>query len=148
MIDGNPSATIVGDLTCADHIPSNSFDCIILTQTLHIIFDTRAVLRTLYRILKPDGVLLATFPGISRISHEEWAGSWFWAFTTSSASRLFEQEFSAGNITVKAHGNVLTAISFLHGLAVEELSNEELGYRDPDYEVLITVRAVKSKGPL
>ena len=28
--EGNPSATIISDLTCADHIPSDSFDCVIL----------------------------------------------------------------------------------------------------------------------
>ena len=40
-------------------------------------------------------------------------------------------------------GNVLVAVAFLHGLAVEDLHKEELDYRDSDYEVLITVRAVK-----
>jgi len=39
---------------------------------------------------------------------------------------------------------VLTAIAFLHGLAAEELRREELDYCDPDYEVLLTVRAAKS----
>ncbi len=33
-VDGNPQATIVADLTRADNIPDNSFDCIIITQTL------------------------------------------------------------------------------------------------------------------
>ena len=28
-VEGNPQATIVADLTCADHISSDSFDCII-----------------------------------------------------------------------------------------------------------------------
>jgi glycosyltransferase involved in cell wall biosynthesis/SAM-dependent methyltransferase len=145
VAEGNPRATIVGDLTCADHIPSDTFDCFILTQTLHIIYDTRAVLRTIHRILKPGGVLLATFPGISRISHDEWAGSWFWGFTTASSRRLFEEAFSAPNVEVEAHGNVLAAISFLHGVAAEELRKEELDYFDPDYELLITVRAAKAK---
>src|SRR5262249_49645488 len=31
---GNPAATIVGDLSRAEHIPSDWFDCIICTQTL------------------------------------------------------------------------------------------------------------------
>jgi glycosyltransferase involved in cell wall biosynthesis/SAM-dependent methyltransferase len=148
VVEGNPRATIVGDLTVADHIPSDTFDCIVLTQTLHIIYDTRAALRTLHRILKFGGVLLATFPGISRISHDEWKGSWFWGFTTASSRRLFEEVFSPPNVEVEAHGNVLAAISFLHGVAVEELSKEELDYPDPDYEVLITVRAAKSKAQL
>jgi hypothetical protein len=38
---------------------------------------------------------------------------------------------------------VLVAIAFLHGLAEQELRPRELDHRDPDYEVLITVRAQK-----
>ena len=38
---------------------------------------------------------------------------------------------------------VLAAAAFLFGLAVEELRPEELDYQDPDYELLIAVRAVK-----
>ena len=40
-------------------------------------------------------------------------------------------------------GNVLASIAFLHGLAAEELREDELNYHDPDYELLIAVRAVK-----
>lgn len=143
VVEGNPEATIVGDLTCADHIPSDSFDCFILTQTLHLIYDVRAALKTLYRILKPGGVAIVTFPGISQISHDEWGDYWCWGFTTLSARRLFEEVFPTANVKVETHGNVLAAISFLHGLAVEELRREELNHRDRDYEVIITVRAVK-----
>lgn len=141
---GDPNATIVADLTKADGIPSRTFDCIILTQTLHVIYDARAALRHVYRILKPGGVLLATFPGISQISRydmDRWGD--YWRFTTLSALRLFEEVFPAANVCVEAHGNVLTAVAFLHGLAAEELSQAELDHRDPDYEVLITARAVK-----
>ena len=38
-VEGNPKATIVADLTSAGHIPSNTFDCIICTQTLQFIYD-------------------------------------------------------------------------------------------------------------
>jgi len=143
VTEGNPQATIIADLTRADHVPSDAFDCIIFTQTLHLIYDVRPAIRTLHRILKPDGVLLATFPGISQIAPGyEW-GDWYWAFTTQSARRLFEETFLAPNVEVEAHGNVLAAISFLHGLAVEELSQKELDRHRPSYEVLITLRAVK-----
>jgi hypothetical protein len=47
------------------------------------------------------------------------------------------------HVTVQAHGNVLAAMAFLHGLVSEELRQDELDYFDPDYEVLITIRAVK-----
>jgi glycosyltransferase involved in cell wall biosynthesis len=141
--EGNPEATIVADLTCAEYVTSDSFDSVILTQTLHLIYDVRAALKTLYRILKPGGVLLATFPGISQISHDRWRESWCWAFTHVSARRLFEEVFPASNVCVEASGNVLAAIAFLHGLAAEELRQEELDYRDSHYDVSIMVRAVK-----
>src|SRR5262245_9564385 len=88
---GNPAATIMGDLTHADHIPTNTFDCFILTQTLQFVYDVQAALQTTYRILKPGGVLLATFPGISQISDDRWADYWCWSFTSLSAQRLFEE---------------------------------------------------------
>ena len=47
-------------------------------------------------------------------------------------------------MTVRAHGNVLTSVSSLLGLASEDLKKRELDYVDPDYEQLITVRAVKT----
>jgi len=142
--EGNTKATIVADLTCANHIPTDTFDCIIFTQTLQFIYDVRAALRTLYRILKSGGVLLATFPGISQISRydmDRWGD--YWRFTTLSARRLFEEVFPPENVTVGAHGNVLVAVAFLHGLSAEELRREELDYHDPDYELIITVRALK-----
>jgi glycosyltransferase involved in cell wall biosynthesis/SAM-dependent methyltransferase len=140
---GNPAATIVADLTRADHIPSNLFDCIILTQTLHLVYDVDAALHTLRRILKPGGVLLATFPGISQLSIDEWSKSWYWAFTLHSAHRMFETVFPTKNLEIQSHGNVLAATAFLQGLAVDELDQEELDYTDPHYQTLITVRAVK-----
>jgi SAM-dependent methyltransferase len=141
---GNPRATIVGDLAYAPHIVSESFDCIILTQTFQLIYDVRAAIRTIHRILKPGGVVLATFPGISQISRYD-ADRWgyYWSFTTLSAQRLFEECFPAENVHVQAHGNVLAAIALLHGLACQELRPSELNYFDPDYEVLITVSARK-----
>ena len=51
--EGNPQATIVGDLTDAPHIPSDAFDCAIVTQTLQFVYDVRAALATLHRVLRP-----------------------------------------------------------------------------------------------
>jgi glycosyltransferase involved in cell wall biosynthesis len=142
---GNHRATVVGDLTSdPEHIPSNCFDCIILTQTLPFIYAIHAAVRTLHRIMKPGGVILATVGGITPISRrdmERWGH--YWSFTTLSARLLFEEAFPAGDVRVDAFGNVLAATAFLQGLAAEELSPTELDYRDPDYELLITVIAVK-----
>jgi SAM-dependent methyltransferase len=140
----NPNATIVGDLTDAPHISSDKFDCIILTQTLNFIYDVRAAITTLHRILRPGGVLLATTSGISQISRydmDRWGH--YWDLTSLSARRLLEEVFSPRHVQVTAHGNVLAAVAFLHGLSAQELRQKELDYRDPDYELVITIRAVK-----
>jgi SAM-dependent methyltransferase len=142
---GNPQATIIADLSNAPHIPDQSFDCIICTQTLMYVYQIRAGIETLHRILKPRGVLLVSYPGISQINRYAMDhGGDYWRFTSLSAKRLFEEVFSNNGLEVKTHGNVLAATSFLYGLATEDLTPEELNHHDPDYEVLITLRAVRT----
>lgn len=144
-LPGHVTATVVGDLSRGDGLPSDAFDCIILTQTLQFVYDVRAAAQHLYRMLKTGGVLLATVPGISQISRydmDRWGE--FWRFTTLSARRLFE-EVSPTDVRVEAHGNVLAATAFLHGLATDELRLDELDAFDPDYELLIAIRVVKTR---
>lgn len=144
VVEGNPEATIVADLTSADQIPSDAFDCVIVTQTLHLIYDVRAALQTMYRILKPGGVALVTVPGISQISRydmEQWGD--YWRFTTRSIGLMFTEVFPEDHVAVEAHGNVLVATAFLYGLASRELSRAELDAHDPDYQLTITILAIK-----
>ncbi|MBI1766322.1 MAG: methyltransferase domain-containing protein [Acidobacteria bacterium] len=147
---GNPRATLVGDLTTGENLPSDAFDCLILTQTLPMIYDVRATLQTIYRILKPGGVVLVTVPGvahqISRQDMDKWGD--YWRFTSKSIRRLFEEVFPASHVQVEAFGNPLTALALLHGLVVEELTPHELDHWEADYEVSITVRAVKPEATL
>jgi ubiquinone/menaquinone biosynthesis C-methylase UbiE len=144
-VEGNPDATIVADLTKADHLPSNTFDAIILTQTLQFIYDFKTAIAALYRILKPGGALLMTTPGISPIIREDF-DQWgeYWRLTALSARLLFEEVFPKENISIRSYGNVLAAISFLEGLSAEDLRKEELDAVDPNYELLIGIRAVKA----
>ena len=145
--EGNPQATIVGDLAAAPQIPSDAFDCAIVTQTLQFVYDVRAALATLHRILAPGGVLLATMPGITKISppEDEEYGEW-WHFTARSAQRLAEEAFGQGNVEARSYGNVLSATGFLYGLAASDLTDEELAVHDRLYEVTVGVRAVKRAG--
>ena len=142
-VEDNPNATIIADLTNAEHIPSNTFDCFLLVQTLQLIYEVRLALKTTYRIMKPGGVVLATFPGITPLKDEEWNNCWCWNFTALSAQRLFEEVFPKENIQVETHGNALAATAFLQGLAVQDIPKGKLDYHDRSYEVTITVRAVK-----
>ncbi len=140
----NPGVTIIGDLSHGDNIPSEAFDCIILTQTLQTIYDLPAAVKTIHRILKPGGVVLVTVPGIGKISRydmDRWG--YFWSFTSQSARRLFADGFGEDQVQVRVYGNVLAAIAFLHGLALSEVRPRELDVFDPDYEMIIGVRAVR-----
>ena len=141
----NRRATLVGDLASGRGIPDSAYDCIILTQTLLCIYDVKSAVANACRALKPGGVVLATVPGISQISRydmDRWGD--FWRFTSRSARRLFADVLGDENVEVASYGNVLAATAFLHGLSAEELNREELGQPDPDYEVTIAVRAVRS----
>ena len=136
-------ANIIDDLTVGRTIDSNTYDCIILTQTLHVIYDIQNVVHTLYRILKPGGTVLVTAPGITQRAHEDWGD--YWRFTAQCLSRLFVQRFLPTHVKAKTYGNVLTATAFLYGMAAEELSAEELNYHDPDYEVSLGLLVQKEE---
>src|SRR5215218_6483228 len=118
----NPAATIVGDLADAPQIPDGTFDCTVVTQTLHLIYEVDRAVATLHRVLRPGGVVLATFPGISQLSEDEWSRTWSWAVDSRMARRLFASHFGDQSITVESHGNSLAAAAFLHGLATVELA--------------------------
>ena len=143
---GHRNATITADLTHGDEWEVNAFDCMICTQTLPFIFDVQDAVRTIYRILKPGGVLLATFAGISQISRydmDRWGD--YWRFTPLSVERLLGKAFGKGNVDITTYGNVLAATALLYGLAAPELRDEELDHHDPDYPVIITARCIKPK---
>ena len=142
-----PQATLIGDLADGDHLPSDAFDCIVLTQTLHLLFDLEKAVATLHRLLRPGGVLLLTVPGVSSVDRGEWGFTWYWSLTSASLRRLLERRFPAASIGIEVYGNVLAAIAFLHGLADHELDPGELDAQDPHYPVIVAARAVKEARP-
>ncbi len=122
---GNPRATIVGDLTDPAVLPENTFDCIVLTQTLHLIYDVPRAVAMLHRALAPGGVVLVTAPGISQIDRGESGNSWYWSFTPASLGRLFGERFKREDVLVEQHGNAFAATAFLQGLAVADRRHRE-----------------------
>jgi SAM-dependent methyltransferase len=139
----NQRATLIADLSAADLLPSDAFDCFILTQTLQYIYDTRAAIRHGHRILRPGGVLLATLPSVSRIDPDSRIDCW--RYTPDSCSLLFAEAFGRENTMVRSYGNVLACVAFLMGMAAEELSRKELETNDEAFPLIVGVRAVKTK---
>lgn len=139
----NPHATFLVDLEGGAGLPNETFDCVVLTQTLHMTYDTRAVLRTVHAALRPGGVVLATVPGITSIDAADGPEKWFWPMTQSAARRLFGEVFRPENVEVEQFGNVYAATAFLQGLALEELDRGKLELVDPLYPVIVGLRARK-----
>ena len=134
--ESNPKATVVADMRHAPGIPSDRYDCVILTQTLHVIDDVSAALLECRRILRPGGVLLATVPAASRVCLEYGEAGDFWRMTPAGARRLFETVFRPGHVDTVTYGNVQTNVAFLEGLAAEELSEAEFDRVDPYFPAL------------
>ncbi len=150
VAEDHPHVTIIADLTDpeAEQLKADTFDCFILTQTLHVIYDVRAALCTAHRILKPGGVLLVTAPGLGPISGydmDRWGD--YWRFTSRSLKRLLDETFPSSDVSVEAHGNVLACVAFLHGISADELKPSELEHVDPGLQLLIAARVRKSELP-
>jgi SAM-dependent methyltransferase len=140
-----PGVTFVGDLADGAFLPSNTFDCIVLTQTLHLLFDFAAALGTIKRILRPGGVLLMTVPGISNVDGGQWGPTWHYSFTQHSVARMCAESFPGAEPMVSSYGNVLAVIAFLHGLGVNELTPTELNYQHTEYSLIHAVRVAKPR---
>ena len=141
----NRDATIIGDLANAGSLPRGRFDCFIAPQTLQFTFDLVEAVRTMERMLRPGGIALVTFPAIAPIAREHMNREGdFWRITSRAARRLFAAHFPSRRLTVSAYGNLKAALACLQGQAADTLKPAELRRDDPDYEVLVAVRAVKA----
>jgi SAM-dependent methyltransferase len=134
-------ATIVADLLAPNDLPSNAFQVIICTHTLHIVEDPARFMDELRRLLAPGGVLLLGVPHVAGIQpwwHE------LWRFTPEGLRRLAERSFGAGNVTLRSYGNTLTAAGAMRGLIAAEFTARELDLHDDRFAVEVCLRAVKA----
>lgn len=139
----NPRATVVADLTNAPGIPDSSYDCIVLTQVLHLIAEIDDAVAECHRILRPGGTLLATVPTLSRMSRELFDTD-HWRMTPVGAQKVFSSVFGRDRVVVTGHGNAVLCAAFLMGIAVEEMSAALLESSDPFFPLVVTVRGTKA----
>ena len=141
--ESNPKATLVADLTRANDLPSDQFDCIVCTHVLHVIFDVRTAVSEMHRILKPGGILLVAVPHISMCGpqfHE------IWRFTPEGLALVLAESFGSESVTINPYGNSLTAAGDLRGVIADEFTNAELDTHDSRFAVEVCGRAVKHSG--
>ncbi len=139
----NKDATIIGDLQYPEQMPENKFDCFILTQTLQFPYDIKTAMKSIHQLLKDNGAVVITVPFTSQYSNEPDKYEESWRFTKYSLKRLLEEaDFEV--VDIVEYGNTFAAISFLEGIAVEDLKNpQDLDYTEKRNPILIAALAVK-----
>jgi peptidoglycan/xylan/chitin deacetylase (PgdA/CDA1 family) len=88
-------------------------------------------------------VLLATVPSVIRVDDEGGLDGDFWRLTEASARKLCAAAFPVEAFDVTAYGNVMACAAFLYGMSVEEMQPDNLDHLDPNFPLVIAIRAVK-----
>ena len=141
----NPHATLIADLQLAGSLPPDAYDCIILTQTLHLLRRPGQCLENCFAALRSGGVLLATAPSVSRVSPTYPNGD-FWRFTPAGIAQLLGRHWPS-DFMVEAFGNLRTCMAFLMGEVVEDLPDIVLDHHDPRFPLTVAAEATKSSSP-
>jgi SAM-dependent methyltransferase len=145
VLDINPAntvATVVADLGEPASLPNEQFDCVIFTQTLHLVADMPTAIANVWRALAPGGVLLLTVPTVGRhearrnFHHDRWR-------VTRTGLEWLLGGLANARAEITTYGNVLSCSAFLYGLAAEELSPEEIHVFDREFPLVVAARVVK-----
>ncbi|HET7875189.1 MAG TPA: methyltransferase domain-containing protein [Methylomirabilota bacterium] len=140
-IDPQFQPTYLCDLgRSASVIPSDTYDCFLMPNTLQHLRDVEASLRNALRVVKPGGVILASAAGLIPLIPD---GPDYWRLSADGWRELLGRVWPGCEVTVDSHGNCLAAVAAMLGLALEELTAAELDVHDPRYPVLITVACLK-----
>jgi SAM-dependent methyltransferase len=141
----NPNATLIADLQLPGALPPDSYDCIILTQTLHLLRRPGVCVANCFAALRPGGVLLATAPSVSRVS-PRYPENDFWRFTPSGLAELFSRHWRS-NLTVSGLGQSPNMHGLPPGEVVEDLPEVALNDHDPRFPLTVSVEATKTSSP-
>lgn len=123
-------------------LPSSSYDCFLLPNTLQHLREPEAALAHALRVLRPGGVILASSAGLLPLTGD---APDYWRLSEAGWRELAGRVWAGCDVRVESHGNCLVATAAMLGLALEELSPAELETRDPRYPVLLTVRCIKAQ---
>lgn len=146
----NPEITVVADLSRAEHLPADQYDCFVNQFTMHLIYNVEAALYHAVRLLKPGGVLLVNFPCVDYYfakGLDMGTGAplfLYWWFTPVQVENLLRQiGLKTADYTLRVYGNLFSRIAYQMNLPAEELTARELAYEDPGHPLLICARVVK-----
>ncbi len=136
-------ATMIHDLQDTAWFPENKFDCYICIQTLQYLYDIKAGMKSAHKMLKKDGVLLVTAPGIAQLSYEEGLYFEYWHFTEKTLYNL-AKDAGFSDIEVHTYGNAFATTAFLQGISLQDVKDRaNLDHNDSWYPLIVTLVARK-----
>lgn len=129
---------IKGNLETGEGIERERYDCVLITQTLMLIYNYKEAAANIYKMLKAGGTALVTVSGISQISRYD-ADLWgsYYSFHEQAMKKVFVPLFGEENIELEIYGNCKTAVAMLCGLCREDLTEDDFKEYDQDYPVII-----------
>jgi SAM-dependent methyltransferase len=141
----NRHATFIADLNQANSLPDDSFDCIILTEVLHLLTNPGTCLRSCCRALREEGSVLITVPALKRLNPKD-PDSDYLRYTPAGLELLLRRTWD-GPFSVTWYGNLRACVAFLVSHVSEEISSEELRFRDERFPLTVAARAQKQRHP-
>jgi SAM-dependent methyltransferase len=146
----SPEITLVADLTRADNVDSETYDCFINQFTMHLIYDAASALYHSLRILRSGGTLLVNFPSVEYLfarGLDMGTGAplfVYWQFTPLQVENLLrEAGLVERDFEVELYGNLFTRVAYQMNMPAEELTSAELDRVDAGHPLLICVRVTK-----
>ena len=134
-----PSAdlTYVCDFAhCERVIPDHAYDCLLLPNTLPHFRELGSALSNAIRVVRPGGTILASAAGLLPLTGDV---PDYWRLSPDGWRERLSAAWPGAALEIAGHGNCLTAVAAQLGLALEELSRDELDAHDPRYPVLTTI---------
>lgn len=141
-IDPHHTPTYLCDLAASEGIVADdSYDCFLLPNTLCVLKDIEGCLRQALRIVRPGGTILATTAAFVPLTPDY---PDYWHLSADGWREIAARVWAGHDVQVEQHGNCLSAVAAMLGLAHEELDPAELDVNDPRYPVLVTLRCRKT----
>lgn len=145
-----PDVRVVADLSRADHVPGDQYDCFIVPFTTAVIYDLEAFVYHAIRVLKPGGVLLINFWCTDFYLHRgldmgTGAPLYMYHWSTPIGIHNLLQTLGLGeaDYQLQVYGNLTTRLAFLLNIPARELTAHEREHLDPGQPLLICARVVK-----
>ena len=141
---------VVADLSRAEQVAGEQYDCFVLPFSTAVIYDIEAALHHAVRLLKPGGVLLANFWCMDFYFHRGldmgtggalYMHHWFTPIQVHDL--LHRAGLTADDYTVQGYGNLMARMAFLLNVPARDLTPQERDTVDPGQPLMMGVRVVR-----